>query len=512
MNFDIAPLQTTISPLALLAGPQVAAPSDEFAVLMDIGAPPPKSNRPVEYASAAQALETIEVPKPSELSTTTPPDANPAIAQADALVIALSSEAKSPKMLEKSSEALTSMTPESILAVAPVLASTSNPIAVTFATRNANSPSTAADRHQPSKRLAPMARETLDVTVEDESETVVPGEESFDNESALRIIPAEQIVPMPAVIQVSPTPIPLQGAAVVPSETTFETTNSPSPANAKLEPTPNVSLEGDGLAIDDKISIENFRSIAIDVEEQTPEIQPQSLSTTRSAGVASKPIDNQEPLLGAAAAIIVNSEDHFARKEATKIAPSHKIEVPEALTTTANIVEDSVTIPTIKSVSDLQTVASPLPAIVNAPVSTIDTILDRQLDLVRNERWLGELAQDIASTSDNKDRLSFRLMPHQLGRLDIDVSRSHSGISLTIRTESDSAQSILTAAQPRLADELRAQGVRLADTQMFSSDARHSQHHGSAPRPVSLIENSFAPTDTNATEAPEQAQRDGRYA
>lgn len=139
-----------------------------------------------------------------------------------------------------------------------------------------------------------------------------------------------------------------------------------------------------------------------------------------------------------------------------------------------------------------------------------DTVVDRQLDLVRNEQWLGELAHDIASTSGDDNRLSFRLMPHQLGRLDVDVTRSHNGLSLTIHTESDSAKAILAAAQPRLADEIRAQGLKLADTQMFSGDSRQSPGQDGFVRPAPLIE-SFL-TSTEIADVSEPEQRDGRYA
>ena len=138
------------------------------------------------------------------------------------------------------------------------------------------------------------------------------------------------------------------------------------------------------------------------------------------------------------------------------------------------------------------------------------TVVERQLDLIRNEQWLGELAHDIASTTGDASRLSFRLMPHQLGRLEVDVSRSHNGLSLSIQTESDSAKAILSAAQPRLADEIRSQGIKLADTQMFSGDARQSPSQDGFTRPAPLIEAFISPNDT--VDEPEPEQRNGRYA
>ncbi len=510
MNFDIGAIQATPSPLALLAGPQVVAPSDEFTVLMDLGAPPSKTNQPVENASTAQTLEASGVLKSPEIVAANLPDANPAIAQADALVLALSSGAKSPRMLDKSPEAFVSMKGENILPPAPIAASISNPFATPVAARKPDSAPTIVAFDEPSSPLPPMPPKALEDEAEDQSEADDQREETIEDESASRLVLAEPNAAILAAIQVSQTPTPFQEYDDVPGETTLETMTSPAPAKAKLEPAPTATSEGNEFAVGNQTSIKDFRSIAVSVEEQARETQPQSVLTTKPAAVASKPTDNQEPLSKGAPTIIGVSENPFARGAATKIASPRTAEAAETSTTIANIVQDPAAIPAIKSMSDRPAVAPPMSAIDNAPASTIDTILDRQLDLVRNERWLGELAQDIASTSDNKDQLSFRLMPRQLGRLDIDVSRSHSGISLTIRTESDSAQSILTAAQPRLADELRAQGVRLADTQMFSSDTRHSQHHGGAARPASLVENSI--TQTDAPDAPEQVQRDGRYA
>ncbi|MBK7283563.1 MAG: flagellar hook-length control protein FliK [Sphingomonadales bacterium] len=101
-------------------------------------------------------------------------------------------------------------------------------------------------------------------------------------------------------------------------------------------------------------------------------------------------------------------------------------------------------------------------------------------------------------------------MPHQLGRLEVDVSRSHNGLSLSIQTESDSAKAILSAAQPRLADEIRSQGIKLADTQMFSGDARQSPSQDGFTRPAPLIEAFISPNDT--VDEPEPEQRNGRYA
>ena len=112
-----------------------------------------------------------------------------------------------------------------------------------------------------------------------------------------------------------------------------------------------------------------------------------------------------------------------------------------------------------------------------APADPIRFVVERQLDLARDSRWLDDLARDIVSVGERSDRLSFRLMPAQLGRLDVDVSTSDSGLSVRIATTSDAAAQIVTAAQPRLIDELRGQGVRIAGTEV-SSGGTQSQSQG----------------------------------
>ncbi len=121
--------------------------------------------------------------------------------------------------------------------------------------------------------------------------------------------------------------------------------------------------------------------------------------------------------------------------------------------------------------------AAPISSPPAVPADPIRFVVERQLDLARDSRWLDELARDIVSVGERSDRLSFRLMPTQLGRLDVDLSTSDSGLSVRIATTSDAAAQIVTAAQPRLIDELKGQGVRIAGTEV-SSGGTQSQGQG----------------------------------
>jgi flagellar hook-length control protein FliK len=147
------------------------------------------------------------------------------------------------------------------------------------------------------------------------------------------------------------------------------------------------------------------------------------------------------------------------------------------------------------------------------PAPTADPlrfVVERQLDLARDSRWLDALTRDIVAVADTPDRLSFRLSPPQLGRLDVDLSASESGLSVRMNTSTDAAAQIVAAAQPRLIDELRSQGVRVAEAQV-STGGGGSHGQGQQQREADqLIEFARArfeqANDTNLT------RPDGRFA
>lgn len=106
-------------------------------------------------------------------------------------------------------------------------------------------------------------------------------------------------------------------------------------------------------------------------------------------------------------------------------------------------------------------------------------IVDRQLDMAREDLWLGELARDIVAFSGGKDALSFRLMPRSLGQLDVRVASSDEGLSIQMSASNEDARTIVAAAQPRLVEEIRSQGVRVAD-----ASVGHGGAEGRGGRPT----------------------------
>ena len=505
MNFDIGPMPSTALPIALLAGPQ---PSEEFAALLELGGAPARASVLIESASTTPVAEPVETSIRPRIISTIAPVTDPAILQADALVSALMPEAESPKAPTDP------ITPLHIPVALPPMP------------------------RQPARCLAPLPPEAAEDALKEQDETDERSDTTHEDEPVANIVSAILAAPTPIVGQASSTlePIPASNAALTdtpqeaidnPARTTLSrgalTTPRPtlteiaaSPFEHEAEefvaetadaPTPRQSVEPQP----EPIANTKPASLALEpVDLQADEAQPESELKINPAPAQPDPVDVEAVQAETGASDLVIAEGRPIRTTAPKLAPARATKVADIAVTIADIPAPFVATPVVNKAFDLAMTPASAAQITSVPTSAVDTVIDRQLDLVRNEQWLGELAHDIAKAADSNDRLSFRLMPHQLGRLDIDVSRSHNGVSLMIRTESDSTQSILTAAQPRLAEELRAQGVKIADTQMFSGDASHSHHRDNASRPVSLIETFTAQPET--ADAPDQVQRDGRYA
>jgi flagellar hook-length control protein FliK len=90
-------------------------------------------------------------------------------------------------------------------------------------------------------------------------------------------------------------------------------------------------------------------------------------------------------------------------------------------------------------------------------------MVERQLDLARDDRWVAGLARDIATASASPGQLSFRLDPAHLGRLDVTLRPHEAGLAIRLEAEGAEARQLIAAAQPGLVQELRQQGLRVAD-------------------------------------------------
>ena len=166
--------------------------------------------------------------------------------------------------------------------------------------------------------------------------------------------------------------------------------------------------------------------------------------------------------------------------------------------------------------------AAPGATSIGAPAQAAP-LAERTLDLTSDDRWIAQLAADIAATKSDKGDLSFRLMPRHLGRLDVAMKLDGDSVSMKLDTQHESTAAIVAAAQPRLVEDLRQQGVRVAGAEVTCTPdqaARPSlaqgqgqgqnQGRGTAPDASHLIETANDRADARDDDS--AANRRGRFA
>ena len=147
------------------------------------------------------------------------------------------------------------------------------------------------------------------------------------------------------------------------------------------------------------------------------------------------------------------------------------------------------------------------------------TVAERVLDLASDGAWIDQLAHDIAATKSDSGDISFRLMPRHLGRLDVAMVMGDEGMSLKLDTQHEATATIVTAAQGRLVEDLRQQGVRISGSEVTctpgdTSRQMQGQSQGQG-RPGAQDVSHLIETVTERVKArdPEEAaDRRGRFA
>lgn len=484
MNFDLPIPTPGALPFPIAGAQPAAAGTDGFAALLEIGAPPAT---PVTTAAPVDAAPTIQ-------------KAEIAIAKAGALV---------GQFLE---------TPDTILPVAdaepetaPQTAAPVNvvplPVAMPATPRKAATPTREAAKQPETKTEAKDEAPAQDAEAAPQpaaqAEPVVTVLAAPVEIVAAPVPPMKQAKKVGEIILVAdnarPAPKPV-AALPAPATPGQAARAAPMPAEAQAAAEP--------VKADESVESDAVETAVVDAAPAAPK-----RDAVRQIFVADAPLPAEAPAAKAerpaqpAAPAAPLQAAATPQPQAAKPVRAARIEKPETVEALATPLA-----PLARAAADVQPV---LPA--TAPVAATqqaapaDTVVERQLDLVRNEQWLGDLARDIAETAKGGDTLAFKLMPPQLGRLDIGLTRHHEGISLSIRTETESARAILTAAQPHLAEEIRATGLKLTDTQMFAGDNRQQQGSQAAARAEALIEAAI-PVAAETTEAERDEARDGRYA
>lgn len=124
---------------------------------------------------------------------------------------------------------------------------------------------------------------------------------------------------------------------------------------------------------------------------------------------------------------------------------------------------------------------------------------------------LDALMRDIAAVSGTSGRAEFRLTANQLGPLDVRLHTSDAGVAVTIRTHDDQSHSTVTQAQQQLSDDMRANGLKVAATNVMLGGDMDRQRQDRPNAPALPIE--VAAPETHESQSPSNEQRpEGRYA
>lgn len=132
-------------------------------------------------------------------------------------------------------------------------------------------------------------------------------------------------------------------------------------------------------------------------------------------------------------------------------------------------------------------------AAVVAAAASAAPVAEHVLDMGSDDAWIAQLASDIAATKSDSGDISFRLMPRHLGRLDVAMTSDAAGVSVKLDTQHEATATVVHAAQGKLVEELRQQGIRVAGAEVTCTPGetgRQSQGQGRAPAhdPAHLIE------------------------
>jgi len=207
---------------------------------------------------------------------------------------------------------------------------------------------------------------------------------------------------------------------------------------------------------------------------------PAPVAVTIDTVVQATPYAATAPVNPRAAAAIRNGHSPV-RDAASAIPPEAR---PDARRTDSDAGMPSAPIDPV-AVAPTQTASADTGrAEASAPTATAtlaDQTVDRQLDLARETQWLDRLARDIGQAATQQGNLKFQLNPEHLGSLQVEITNSAAGASIRMTTDREQARDIIADAQPRLLAEVRAQGLRVAEShvdlnnQQQPSSGGHSQ-------------------------------------
>ena len=152
------------------------------------------------------------------------------------------------------------------------------------------------------------------------------------------------------------------------------------------------------------------------------------------------------------------------------------------------------------------------PSTLTAPIfATPDVFSSQQLDLARDTQWIEQLAREIVSVAGQDGKLRFGLAPDGLGQLEVMVETQQDGVNIQFQASTENAAKIIASEQPKLLEELRQSGVRVANSDLMAG------HHMQGQRDQSRNQNPGWQTQTgqpfrNTPSSNQHTSHSGRFA
>lgn len=179
--------------------------------------------------------------------------------------------------------------------------------------------------------------------------------------------------------------------------------------------------------------------------------------------------------------------DHFFAADAAGRPSSKNMSIPAAARRMALQAGEAVGIPAPTDLKEpsISSFLQPVAAIFQLPGQTDITpsvpltkvAASPLLDLTQNTQWIEALARDIAASATSDGKLSFRLIPEYLGKLDISLVGEADHVDVLIETQNDMTARIISTEQPRLIEELRLSGIRVGEFAMTAGQREGSTRH-----------------------------------
>lgn len=231
---------------------------------------------------------------------------------------------------------------------------------------------------------------------------------------------------------------------------------SPSPIVAEAEGEEGKSIEPTITDSSEPVDAPVVRTTSAAKKEVAEAVQPTRLAPQAAGNEPTSGVSSDDGALATAddAPAPVTTDGSAQGVEPTAAdssgAPTAAAPVPTPPAPTSSTATDSGAVQTGATVAD-------------ASAAQQQTI-DRHLDLARDTQWLDRLARDISRAADHQGHLKFQLNPEHLGALTVEIANSAAGTAIRMSADTDQARQIIADAQPRLIAEVRAQGLRVAES------------------------------------------------